>query len=216
LLTSPYLRIENIIVEGLDEATEQEVLKMSQQNLTSSLLAANLDDLKKTIEKDPWIDSVELHKRFPHTLVILAQKEKPWAVVVLGDLYYMNRKGKMFKKVSHNENIDYPLITGISGTGDDKEMQLKLAAQVLGTLEREKGSWALDELSEVHVTQNGNVSLFFRSLPVIVKVKGSELEAKIDELKRVVAHLNRTGRISLVKEINLNYGDGAVVSFKNS
>jgi hypothetical protein len=34
------------------------------------------------------------------------------------------------------------------------------------------------------------------------------------ELKRVVEHLNETGRIPMVKKINLNYREGAVVSFK--
>ena len=39
---------------------------------------------------------------------------------------------------------------------------------------------------------------------------------KIDDLKKVVEHLERTGRTQMVRGINLDYHDGAVVSFKNS
>jgi hypothetical protein len=40
------------------------------------------------------------------------------------------------------------------------------------------------------------------------------LESKMEELKKVVEHLNSTGRIQTVKAIYLNYSEGAVVSFK--
>jgi hypothetical protein len=36
----------------------------------------------------------------------------------------------------------------------------------------------------------------------------------MQELKRVVEHLNSTGRTHTVKAIHLNYDQGAVVSFK--
>jgi hypothetical protein len=39
--------------------------------------------------------------------------------------------------------------------------------------------------------------------------------AKIAGLKKVIAHLNRLGRMGQVVSIDLNSADGAVVSFRN-
>ena len=216
LLTSPYLKIKQVKVAGVDEGMKRAILKISQLSTDSGLLAINMDELKQRIEKHPWIRWVKVQKSFPHTLTIQAEKEKPWAVVVLGELYYMNRWGKIFKKINQTEDTDFPVITGVSKTGPDREVKLELEARVLNTLEAEKGPLALKELSEVHVKKNGNVSLYFRSLPAVVKLKGTELGTKMDDLKKIVLHLNRAGHIHTVREININYRDGVVVSFKNS
>ena len=74
----------------------------------------------------------------------------------------------------------------------------------------------MKDISELHLKQNGEVSLYFSSLPAVIQSKGSELGTRMDDLRKVVNHLNATGRIHMVKGINLNYGDGAVVSFKGS
>jgi hypothetical protein len=85
---------------------------------------------------------------------------------------------------------------------------------VLSTLEAEKGAWSLKELSEVHVRGDGSVCLYYASLAAAVKVRASELGKRIEDLKRVVDHLNRSGRIRTARSINLEYADGAVVSFR--
>jgi cell division protein FtsQ len=214
LLTSPYIKLERIIVTGVDEKTKQEILKISKLNLNLSLLAINLNELKHRIEKCPWIRSVELAKRFPHTLIIQAQKEIPYAIVLLEKLYYMDQFGRIFKEIDPSDGIDYPIITGVSQEVDSKEDRLKLAAQWLRVLEMEKEPWSLKDLSEMHMMEAGNVDLYFRSLPAVIKLKGSDLTDRIVALKKVVKHLDTTGRLLLVKSINLHYRDGAVVSFR--
>lgn len=215
LLTSPYIRLERVIVNGVDEKLRHALLKMSELKPDTSLLSVRLDELKQRMEKHPWIRSVNLEKRFPHTLVIKAKKEKPCAIVVMGNFHYMNRWGKIFRRVDKGERMDFPLVTGISTSGSDREKQLQLAAGVLRALEAEKGPWSLAQLSEVHAEKTGHISLYFLSLPVVIELEGNQLERKMGDLKRLVEHLRRTGRIHMVKRINLNYREGAVVSYKN-
>jgi hypothetical protein len=50
----------------------------------------------------------------------------------------------------------------------------------------------------------------------VIQARGRDFGFKIDDLKKVVEHLERTGRTQMVRGINLDYHDGAVVSFKNS
>ena len=167
LLTSPHIRLEQVVIEGVDQELKPELAKMAQLSTQTSLLAIRLNDVKKKMEKHPWIQTIRVERRFPHTLVIQAKKEESLAIVVLnGRLHYMNPSGKIFVKADEKGDVDFPLITGISTTGRAKERQLKLAAQILKGLEREKGACSLEELSEIHIEEKGRTSLYFCSLPV--------------------------------------------------
>jgi cell division protein FtsQ len=215
LLTSPYVRLERVVVNGVDEKLKHALLKMSELKSDTSLLSVRLDELKQRMEKHPWIRSVNLEKRFPHTLVIEAEKEEPCAIVVMNDLHYMNRWGKLFRRVDKNASMDFPLVSGITTTESDGEKQLQLAASVLRLLEEEEGLWSHSQLSEVHVEKTGHISLYFLSLPAVIEFEGTELERRMGDLKRLVKHLKKTGRIHMVERINLNFREGAVVSYKN-
>ncbi len=214
LLTSPYIRLEQVEIVGGDEAMTKELQEMSGLNLELSLLAIDVDEVQKKLEKHPWVRTVEVEKQFPHGLLIRVEKEEPRALVVAEKLCYMNRFGKVFKEVGPNEAVDFPIVTGVSADETHRQKQLGLSMQVLQFLETQKDPWSLKELSEIHVKKDGDVSLYFSFLPAAVKLRAQNLESKMEELKRVVEHLNSTGRIHTVKAIHLNYGEGAVVSFK--
>jgi cell division protein FtsQ len=187
---------------------------MSQLNFDLSLLAINLNEVKQKMEKHPWVRSVHVEKNFPHTLSIRAEKEEPRAIVAADKLYYINRWGKIFKEVDVGEKLDYPIITGVPVHGEGNEKDLNLAVLALSTVEAEGGRWSLENLSELHMKGDGSVYLYYSSLPIAIKVRASDLGSRMADLKRVIEHLNRTGRIRMAREINLDYADGAVVSFR--
>jgi len=214
LLTSPYIRLEQVEIVGVDEAMTKELQEMSGLNFELSLLAINVDEVQKKLERHPWVRTVEVEKQFPHGLLIRVEKEEPRALVVADKLYYMNRVGKLFKEVGPKEAVDFPIITGVSSDVLDRQKQVGFSMQVLQFLESQGDPWSLKNLSEIHVKKDGDVSLYFSFLPAAVRLRAQNLESKMDELKRVVEHLNSTGRINTVKAIHLHYGEGAVVSFK--
>jgi cell division protein FtsQ len=216
LLNWPYLKLEGVEITGVDFRTKHELLKMSRLNTSMSLLALNMKEIKKNLERHPWVRLVKLEKRFPHTLVIEVEEEEPWAVVLMDKLYYMDRWGKIFKAVEETENVDYPIITGIPSGAERQKGPLKMASDILRILEKEEDVWNRKDISEIHVEEAGHVCLYFSSMPAVVKLNGREADRKVDDLKKVLAHLKKTGRVHLVKAINLHYAEGAVVSFKNS
>ena len=216
LLTSQYLKLEQVVIKGVDGEIKKELIKIARLDSGLSLLAINMNELKQRIERHEWIRSVTLEKQFPHTLIIRAEKERPKAIVTMGKNYYMDQGGKIFKEVNQTEDIDFPIITGVSDNVSERETQLIMAAQMMSVIESEKGQWSLKGLSEIHVGRDDHVSLYFCSLPAVIKLKGRELNNKMKELKKVVDHLSRTGRIQMLRGINLHYRDGVVVSFKET
>lgn len=214
LLTSPYIRLEQVQVLGVGDELKSELLGMAGLNYEQSLLAINLDELKRRLEKHPWVRSVELEKSFPHSLVIRVEKEEPWALALSGKLFYMDRWGKLFKEVGPDERVDFPVVTGLSAEGKERQQQLQEAVQVLHLFESQRPPWSLSNLSEVHMKEDGSVCLYLSFIPGVVKLTLPNLTTKFDELKKVVEHLTSTGRLHMVRTINLDYHDGAAVAFE--
>ena len=53
-------------------------------------------------------------------------------------------------------------------------------------------------------------------MPLVLKMGCNEFDEKKIELKKILGHLKETGRIEMVKAIDLNYTKGAVVSFRDA
>jgi cell division protein FtsQ len=215
LLSSPYMKLKQVEMEGVDRKIRQELIEICNLNSDLSLLELNLNELREKMESHPWIRSAKLIRRFPHTLIVQAEKESPSALVLLEKVSYMNRWGEIFTQVKEWEDMDFPIITGVSGK-DPKALKekLEMASLILKVLKPEKGLWSLNRLSEIHVNRNGRLSIYFNHMNAEIKLMPCDLQGKIDGLKKVEEHLRSTGRIDQVTSINLNHVDGALVSFK--
>lgn len=214
LLTSPYVKLRQVNVTGVDSKLRHELIRICGLNSELSLVGLNLNELKLKMEKHPWVRSVKLERRFPHSLFIKAEKQVPSGLVVMDKTYYMNRHGEIFKEVNDSEEMDFPIITGISRDESENREQLHRAARIIKILESEKGLWSLSELSEIHLKKNRGMSIYFNHLAAEIKVTAKDLADKMDGLNKVAEHLSRTGRIQQVTRIDLNHVDGAVVSFR--
>jgi cell division septal protein FtsQ len=216
LLSSPYMKLEQVDMEGIDKRTRQELIQICDLNPDLSLLELNLNALKEKMETHPWIRSVKLIRRFPHTLIVHAENQSPSAIVLLEKVSYMNRWGEIFKDVYEWEDMDFPIITGVSGKGSQElKEKLEMASLVLRALEPEKGLWSLNELSEIHVNGDGEMSVYFSHMKTEIKLNSWGLQSTMDGLKKITEHLRSTGRIHQVTSIDLNHEDGALVSFRN-
>jgi cell division protein FtsQ len=215
LISCPYLRLEQVSITGVEQGIKQELIEMSELDSGQGLFSIDLKAIKAKMERHPWVRTVNLEKRFPHTLIVKVEKEIPCAVVVLDRMFYMNRWGKLFKEVEQTDFKDYPVVTGILKE-EKKDYPLRFAAGILDLFKANSGAWSLNALSEIHFNNKDNVSIYSMSLPAVIKIGSNELDLKGRELKKIIKHLTKTGRIHMVKAIDLNYGNGAVVSFRGS
>lgn len=214
LLTSPYIRLEQVEVLGVDEELKNELLEMAQLKYDHSLLAVDLNAVKDRLERHPWVRLVQVEKSFPHALLIRVEKQEPWALALVGKLHYMNHQGDLFKEVGPEDRIDLPVITGLSEKERERSKQLKVAVQVLRLFDSEEPPWDLEHLSEVHVKEDGTLFLYVSFMPGQIRLKALDMAEKLRELKKVVEHLASTGRIHMVKTIHLDYAEGAAVVFE--
>jgi cell division protein FtsQ len=215
LHNSPYLRLKEIVVEGVDDSTKNEMINLAGLEKGMSIVAINLDEVRYEIEAHPWIRSVKMKRQLPNKLIIQAEKQEPIAVIAAENIYYLNKYGEIFKQVEDSEFIDLPVVTGIIGKEMPSEKDIGSVCQTIKLLKNQEKPLSSMDLSEIHFRDDGGVSVYFKKMKIEIRTGLLGIENKIDSLRKVVAHLNRTGKISQVGGIDLNYSNGIVVSFKN-
>lgn len=214
LLNSPYVRLKHVEITGADPGVRDELIRMCGLDRDQGLLSLHLYEVKRKMEAHPWVRAVKLERRFPHTLVVEVEKQDPAALARMDDVYFVNRQGEIFKRISECDEMDLPIITGLSEDDEEVREELKQAIHVVEVLESQKTPWSLSELSEIHMRKDGAVSLYFNHVKAEIVFLYDELADKMDALRKVAEHLNQSGKIDLVTGINLNYVGGAVVSFE--
>ena len=140
------------------------------------------------MEMNPWIESVNIKKQFPDTLIINIKKEIPYALISISDdIFYINSDGGIFKIVKVGEYVDLPIITGLSPNSHYFKEKIKKIVKVLQLIK----DMNMPELSEIHITKYGSIYLFFcnKGIQVILShdiehMHKSELLKKLAKLKK--------------------------------
>ena len=213
LTSSPYFRLHNIVLTGVNDDLREEVIKISGLRERESLLSIDPVTIKGNIEAHPWIKSVFLKKEFPHTLYIKAEKQEAVAIVLLRRMYFMDRGGVIFKEVERDEPVDFPVVTGLSAGDKKNGAYLKEVVSFLNALFLMDTPLSVERLSEIHVEEDGTLTIFFNKLPFKVFFGRDDFIRKIDSLTHIIKHLRAAHRLSQVRSIDLGYSDRAVVAF---
>jgi len=213
LTSSPYFRLHNIVLTGVNDDLREEVIKISGLRERESLLSIDPVTIKGNIEAHPWIKSVFLKKEFPHTLYIKAEKQEAVAIVLLRRMYFMDREGVIFKEVERDEPVDFPVVTGLSAGDKKNGAYLKEVVSFLNALFLMDTPLSVERLSEIHVEEDGTLTIFFNKLPFKVFFGRDDFIRKIDSLTHIIKHLRAAHRLSQVRSIDLGYSDRAVVAF---
>jgi len=214
LSTSPYFRLQNIVVTGVNDDLREELIKISGITEMGNLLSLDLAAIKKNMERNPWIKSVFLKKTFPNTLYIKAENEESVALVLLEEkILLMDREGVIFKDAERDDCIDFPVVTGLAAGDKKNEAYLKRVASFLTTLHRGDSPLSAKELSEIHVGKDGTLTVYFNELPFKVFFGKEDFIRKIDALRHIVRQLQATHRLYQARSIDLDYDARAVVAF---
>jgi len=213
LSSSPYFRVNNIVVAGVKDDLGQELIKISGVTKKDSLLSLDAATMKRKIEAHPWIRSVFLKKDFPHTLEITAECEESVAIVLLDKMYFLGTRGRIFKEVGRDDSLDFPVITGLS-PGDERNGEyLKRATSFLDLLSRDGTPLSAGELSEVHVKEDGTLTIYLNGLPFKVFFGRDDFIRKLSILRDIIKDLRSARRLYQVQCIDLDYADRAIVAF---
>lgn len=93
------LTLDDIVIEGRDKVSQNEILSLLELDRSSSFLEINEKDLEKLIKTLPWVQEVKIKKTYlPNVLQIGLREKEVVAIYQLGSKFYgLDEKGQIIK-----------------------------------------------------------------------------------------------------------------------
>lgn len=224
LLTSPFFCIKDIgdiEITGTKRLDAALLLQLTGLGPGTNLLALRPARVEQALAMHPWIGKAELTRRWPNRVHLSIQERDPVALVQVGELYYADRQGRLFKPLSPGDPHDFPIITGLKkeqfaeGHGFPPVMFEKFLA-LLDLLKETPPPLALSNISEIHVDQERGFTLYANGLESAVHLGSKDLPEKLQKFALVWPALKQRGFPSQVEFINLDYPQRVLLSVKES
>ncbi|HEC32290.1 MAG TPA: FtsQ-type POTRA domain-containing protein, partial [Deltaproteobacteria bacterium] len=211
LITTPYLRINAIEVQGCRQLSAQQVIRLSGVHVGQNLLAVNLKKIRKRIEINPWVEGVVINRVIPDKLVIEIEEKNPVALVQLRKKYLVDSRGKLIVPVKNTEGFrdrNYLVLTGLNekevlargGVPADVYDQFRQFIAIGGS----NGNWFdLGEIREVRWDPLNGLILSYGASNMVIKLGKGSFSLKFSMLRRVMGEISRRNIDEQVKEIDL-------------
>ena len=215
LARSDFFQITTIKIEGCKKTTKNLILELSRVDIHSNLLALNTDRVRADIETCDWVEGAEVRKEWPNRLLITIRERKPVAMAGLPDgLYYIDKKGVAFARVLPPEDMDFPVITGL--TADTwpesfKESSLEEALLFIRLAGRGNPVLPKQNISEVHITGNGELILFLADNSFPIYLGKGMVDEKYRRLIKVLYWQYKKKEFASIAYINVEYMDNDVL-----
>lgn len=213
LLESGYFGVREIRVEQQARVSESEILEASDIKIGDSLFDLELHLIGRKIEEHPWIAKAHVQRAFPDQVVIRVVERQARAIIDLDYLYYVDHAGEVFKMLESGDQLDFPVITGITrqyllDNPDQSQDFLELAMRLMNELENRE-LFNLEDVSEINYDQQEGLILHTRIGGVPVHVGTQDFDAKLNRLETVYTDLEP--RLLALKYIDLNVTDRVIV-----
>lgn len=193
LVSMPYFQIQEVSVRGLRELTEKDILTSADIRISQNILAVNTHAIVRRISANQWVENVYVGRELPDKLVLEVHERTPMALVKKADdLYLMDVKGFVFKRLGKSDEVDLPVITGLTEIGQTRSPLLLNTLQLLKIMTASEEYSYLGLISEVNIDNVFGIALIFDK-GLYLKLGLDDFEIKLKKLRNVLADLENRG-----------------------
>jgi cell division septal protein FtsQ len=191
--TSEYFGAGVAQVTGNSRVTAEEVQLMSGLSPGKNIFSVDPDEAGRRIAEHPWIAAAKVRRRLPSHVDIEVVEREAIAILRAGGLYLVDAEGEVFKPLESGDPVDLPVITGVDQNryredrpGAREDLREALA---LLRLYGESGLATRWPLSEVHLEQDGALSLYTVEEGTHVRLGRPPFRRKLRRLARLMREL---------------------------
>ena len=218
MVDSPLLTLREVVIEGCRKISEREILSMTQLDRRPNILSVELDALRNKVETNPWIARAEIRRIFPDSISIKVTERRPAAIILLDRLYYIDVQGAIFARVAEDQDIDYPILTGLHRedfkANPDQSRALLSKALTLVTVMEDGEVLSKKDISEIHMDKAFGISIYTKEGAIEIKLGLDHYEPKWKRLERVWRHLREMSLNPL--SIDCNYEKRIIVKMREA
>lgn len=210
--TSPYFASGAAEVTGNDRVTAVEIQELSGLAPGTNIFSVSTAEAARRIVDHPWIASAKVRRRLPSHLTIEVNERQAVALLRLGTLFLVDAEGVVFKEVGAGDPLDLPVITGVSREryqADRPGARADLTeALALLRLYEESGLTEMYPLSEIHLEQDGSLSIYTVEEATHIRLGRPPFRRKLRRLARLMREMR--SRQTIADYMYLEEGDDQV------
>jgi len=213
ITTITMFSLKSIEVTNAKHLTRDEILGLAGLETGKDLFGMDLKRMGEHILQNPWVETVRINRYFPDTVSIVITEREPVAIVNMGFIYYLDRKGNVFKVLNQGDKLDFPVVTGLSEEELEKDPKgtreaLEATCNLLKIL-REKGAFILADVSEIHYDKGYGFTLFTAAGSLPIKIGSGDFNSKVERFARIYQSL--MVQLPSIHYIDLDFNDKIVV-----
>ncbi|MFH2013065.1 MAG: FtsQ-type POTRA domain-containing protein [Pseudomonadota bacterium] len=213
LYSSPYFRLEQIVVSGENRISEIEVLNLARIDKGSNILEIDLAKVSDRIEQHPWVQKAFVKRELPKKIIINVTERVPVAMINLNRLYLVDKNGIIFKEIGPGDIFDVPVLTGLESQdlSANESVSRNLIGNALAIIDevKKRGTLGVDQISEINMDPYAGLTIYTLEDGTQIKLGFDDYGKKLDYLKKVVTDIHERGEKA--EYINLNYGEKVYV-----
>jgi cell division protein FtsQ len=178
-----------------------ELLRVMRSEVRGNLFTVNIERLRQSFEKLPWVRSVSIRREFPHRLAV--QLEEHQAMARWNNSALVNRQGETF--VADSEQV-LPVFIGQDGTSAEIAQHYAGFNRQLVALGLSVAQVALSPRHAWHLRLNNGM---------VLELGREEMQQRLARFVAVYPYtengIRQTGDSGTVKYVDLRYRNGFAV-----
>ncbi|MBU0483526.1 MAG: FtsQ-type POTRA domain-containing protein [Proteobacteria bacterium] len=207
LSKSDFFQVTAIKIQGSQRITKSIALELSGVDIHTNLLAMDGDIVEERLEKNEWIERAEVDRNWPNRITITLKERVPVAMINMDDgLHYLDRRGDVFAKVSSEDDIDFPVITGLEGGALTlRDPMVEDALLLLRYAGRGNSMLPGQNISEVNLANKDELVMFLTNRPFPIYLGKGKVGAKYNMLVTILYWLYKNEEFSATAYIDMDY-----------
>ncbi|MDI6784276.1 MAG: FtsQ-type POTRA domain-containing protein [bacterium] len=204
LFYSPYFNLARVEVSPMTQIGKEEILDLANIKLNSNLLMLRSGTIVAKVSAHPWVEQVQIQKRFPDKVRIEVVERKPVAIICGKEMFGIDEEGYLLPGIRMEVVKDLPLITVndsmLAGSPDRiTAPAMNNAIYVIKYLTENDPAF-LKEISELNITAPDNLVLYTLH-------EGTEIRLGNDNLPERLAKLQQVWQIVRQQQVVEEYID---------
>lgn len=192
-MTSPLFNINEIIIEGNEKITKDEIISLSKIRTEENTYKINLNKSKKQILQNPYINQVEIKRRLPSKIVITVKERKATYMLEHGSGYiYINNQGYMLEVSTQKLNV--PILQGAQTSSEEFTPGNRLCIEdlnkmstIIKIMEIAESNEIANLITRIDMQNSKNYKILFESEKKVAHVGDeTDLNTKMLSIKSIL------------------------------
>ncbi|WP_270646543.1 cell division protein FtsQ/DivIB [Paeniclostridium hominis] len=158
-ISSSIFDLKEVTLKGNDKIVRDDIIKISSIKIGNNLFQYNINEIKKNILKNPYINYVKVSRKIPNKLIIEIKENTEDAIIKVDKRYfYIQEDGLILSEKNDITNKHIPIIKGIELKEKDINTFIKTnnnnQGLLIKTLKILKDNKMLREIKTIDIKKN--------------------------------------------------------------